>query len=311
MAQKYLVKSVLVLKGNDCNDKSEPNPLLDSDTGVNFHIRLIESHSLCELYLNHHYVALAPFDVILLSSAQPLTLQNLGAPAALTVFTERVHAPSPLNLVVVGDNPMVHDLMNAGETEPHFIVYRHQDNQLKHRYFALLAELEQQDLTDVFLDYQREMTVGLLLTELLRDHERTISVADSDFPGQDIRHASADTKSGIIFNYLVSHSQTATLKGTAAYFGYDKNYFSRLCRRLFNKSFTEQLAFIRIELAKRMLALSSKGIKEIADELGYKNMSSFFALFKRAVRMTPGDYRQTHGYHQAQTTSPRHSPDQA
>ncbi len=240
----------------------------------------------------------------MISSRLPDTLENLGAPAQLRVLSERLHAPSPLNLVVVGDNPMVHDLMNAGENELHYIVYRHLQDSLKHAYVNLIMTIEDQDLTDAFLSYQREMAVGLLMTELLRNHEQTISIADSDFPGKDIHHASADTQSGIIFNYLVLHSQDATLRGTAAHFGYDKNYFSRLCRKLFDKSFTEQLAFIRIELAKRMLALSSKGIDEISYELGYKNISSFFAVFKRSTTMTPREYRETHGYRQSQITVP-------
>ncbi|MFC6180567.1 helix-turn-helix domain-containing protein [Lactiplantibacillus daowaiensis] len=296
MAKNYVVASELALKETDFNETSFKIGSENENISTCFHIRFIESLSACELSLNGKYVSLSPFDVIMLSSPQPMTLSNLAAPAQLRVFSECLHAPTPLNMVVVGDNPMVHDLMNAGEHDPHYIVYRHLNDQIKHRYFDLLAEIERQDLTDVFLSYQREMTAGLLLTELLRNHEQTISISDSDFPGTDIHHASADTQSGLIFNYLVRHSQDATLRGTAAHFGYDKNYFSRLCRKLFDKSFTGQLAFIRIELAKRMLALSNKTIEEIAFELGYKNMSSFFAVFKRALNMTPNEYRASHGY---------------
>ncbi|WP_225422743.1 helix-turn-helix domain-containing protein [Lactiplantibacillus garii] len=272
-------------------------------SSAHFHIRFIESLSICELRLNGQYLSLSPYDIVMISSTATVTLENLGAPAKLNILTERLHAPSPLNLVVVGDNPMVHDLMNGGEHELHYVVYRNLNQQLKHRYVELIMELERHDLTDNFIDYQREMAVGLLMTELLRNHEATISITDSDFPGSNIHHASADTQSGMIFNYLVLHSQDATLRGTAAHFGYDKNYFSRLCRKLFNKSFTEQLAFVRIELAKRMLGLSNKGIEEISFELGYKNISSFFAIFKRSVNMTPREYRESHGYRPARESS--------
>lgn len=264
-----------------------------------FHIRFIVSHGFAELELAGKYVTLSPDDIVMVSSALPLEVRNLADPVRVTIFSERLHAPTPLNLVVVGDNPMVHDLMNAGEHELRFIVYRHLKNQLTQRYFALLAEIERQDLSDVFIDYQREMTVGLLMTELLRNHEERISITDSYFPGKNIRHANADTQSGMIFTYLVTHNADATLKQTASYFGYDQNYFSRLCRQLFKKSFSEQLTFIRIELAKRMLAFSNKRIEQIAAELGYKNDSSFFAAFKREVATTPNDYREQHGYRAA------------
>lgn len=296
MGKMVTIKDTLTVDETDFHQyRGVDNFLTESNRAI-FHIRFIISRGICELRFNGQYVALNPADIVMVSSTKSLTIENLGEPAKLTILAEQVHAPSPLNLVVVGDNPMVHDLMNAGETELHYIVYRHPANQIRQRYVDLLLELERHDLSDPFLDYQREMTVGLLMTELLRNHEASISIADSDFPGTDIRHASADTQTGLIFNYLVLHSQDATLAGTAAHFGYDKNYFSRLCRKLFDKSFTGQLAFIRIELAKRMLALSSKGIDEIAFELGYKNISSFFAIFKKALAMTPREYRETHGY---------------
>lgn len=296
MAQHYSIKSMVTLKSTEFDIYDERHPEVVTGAINGFHLRFIESLSTCELYLNDKYVALAPYDVVLISSKQDVVVKNVGNVAELNVFTERLRAPSPLNLVLVGDNPMVHDLMNAGETEMRFIVYRHLDQYLNHRYFQLITVIEEQDLHDVFLDYQREMAVGLLMTELLRNHEETIGVSDSYFPGKDIRHASRDTQAGVILNYLVLHSQDATLKSTAGYFGYDKNYFSRLCRNLFNKSFTGQLAFIRIELAKRMLALSNKKIEEIAFELGYKNISSFFAIFKRNTEMTPKEWREQHGY---------------
>ncbi|ETY72628.1 helix-turn-helix domain-containing protein [Lactiplantibacillus fabifermentans] len=296
MAKKITVASTLALKESDFDETDKSLSNYDDNGSSRFHIRFVESLSIAEIFLNGQYVSLSPYDVIMISSKQPMTIKNLGAPAELNLFAECLRAPTPLNMVIAGDNPMVHDLMNAGENDPHYIVYRYRDNDIKHRYFELIAELERQDLNDVFVDYQRTMAVGLLFTELLRNHEATISISDSDFPGKDIHHASADTQAGSIFNYLVLHSQTATLQGTAAHFGYDKNYFSRLCRNLFDKSFTEQLAFIRIELAKRWLALSSKTIEEIAYELGYKNISSFFAVFKKALNMTPRDYREQHGY---------------
>lgn len=296
MSKHYSIKSTAKLKASDFDIYDELIPAIKDDVGKFYHLRFIESLSTCELYLNDKYVTLSPYDVVLIAYQDDIMIKNVGNVAEVNVFTERLRAPSPLNLVVVGDNPMVHDLMNADQSILHFIVYRHLKQNLNHHYFQLITTIENLDLRDAFLDYQREMLVGLLMTELLRNHQETISVSDSYFPGRDIHHASADTKVGVIFNYLVQHSQDATLQSTADYFGYDKNYFSRLCRNLFDKSFTEQLAFIRIELAKRMLSLSNKTIDEIAFELGYKNVSSFFAMFKRSTGLTPADWRQNHGY---------------
>ncbi|KRM77693.1 helix-turn-helix domain-containing protein [Secundilactobacillus collinoides] len=297
------VKSVHLLKETDFRKSDEQFHKTYYDESSSFHMRFVESLTSGEMTINGRYVFLQKNDVILISSPKEVLIKNLNHPTKLAVYSEIVRAPSPLNLVVVGDNPMVHDLMNAGEDEPRFIVYRNQGDTLKKHYFELLADIESQDLSDPFLQFQREMVVGLLLSELLRNHRPTISISDSFFPGRDIHHAGKDTQAGIIFNYLVDHSRGATLKDTAAFFGYEKNYFSRLCRQLFGVSFTEQLAIIRIELAKRMLSLSNKNIDEIGYELGYKNLSSFFAIFKRSCELTPNEYRRKYSYKSEAFTS--------
>lgn len=295
MAKIISLESSITLKESDFRREDVQFNQKHFDKSDDFHIRFIESLTASEIYLNGRYVSLRPEDIIIISSDKEVLIKNLGEPAKLTIFNEVLRAPSPLNLVVVGDSPMMHDLMNAGEDEVRFIAYRNQGDHLKHHYFDLLAELEKQNLNDPFIQFQREMIVGLLMTELLRNHQPSIAIADSYFPGKDIHRASRDTQSGLIFNYLVANSRTATLKETARHFGYEKNYFSRLCRTLFAKSFTEQLAFIRIELAERMLALSNKSIADIGYELGYKNLSSFTAVFKKSSGITPNVYRQQFG----------------
>ncbi|MHA5163089.1 helix-turn-helix transcriptional regulator [Oenococcus oeni] len=296
MGKAYDVNSVLLLKENDFRSADEEFHDTYYDESSSLHMRFIESLTPSEMTINDRFVFLQKHDVILISSPKEILIKNLNHPTKLAVYAEIVRAPSPLNLVVVGDNPMVHDLMNAGETDPRFIVYRNQGDTLKRHYFDLLTDIESQDMTDPFLQFQREMVVGLLLSELLRNHRSTISISDCFFPGRDIHYAGKDTQAGIIFNYLVGHSRGATLKDTALFFGYEKNYFSRLCRQLFGVNFTEQLAIIRIELAKRMLSLSNKNIDEISYELGYKNPSSFFAIFKRSTELTPNEYRRKYGY---------------
>ncbi|MDN6967535.1 helix-turn-helix transcriptional regulator [Oenococcus sp. UCMA 17063] len=296
MAKTYNITSSILLKETDFREQDRDFNRAYFDTSTLFHIRFIENLTPSEIVLNERYMFLRSNDVILVSSNQEVLIKVLNQPAKLTVFSEEMSAPSPLNLVVVGDNPMVHDLMNAGENQSRYIVYHNQGDEIKKNYFDLLTEIENQNMSDPFIQFQREMISGLLLTELLRNHRPSISISDSYFPNRDTHHASKDTQAGIIFNYLVDHSKTATLRNTASHFKYEKNYFSRLCRQLFDMSFTKQLALIRIELAKRMLALSDKSIEEISYELGYKNLSSFFVIFKRSCEITPKEYRKIHSY---------------
>ena len=74
------------------------------DKSDDFHIRFIESLTASD-YLNGRYVSLRPEDIIIISSDKEVLIKNLGEPAKLTIFNEVLRAPSPLNLVVVGDSP--------------------------------------------------------------------------------------------------------------------------------------------------------------------------------------------------------------
>lgn len=72
----------------------------------------------------------------------------------------------------------------------------------------------------------------------------------------------------------------------------------------FRKMFKEYTGFapaqyiqeVRMNMAKEMLANTSKSIKEIAFELGYDNKDYFFTVFRKVTGITPVSYRkQTQG----------------
>ena len=61
----------------------------------------------------------------------------------------------------------------------------------------------------------------------------------------------------------------------------------------FNKTtFTECVNQVRIENAKKMLALTSKSITEIGLECGFSNTSYFIKIFHRMTNLTPNKYRK-------------------
>jgi AraC-like DNA-binding protein len=68
----------------------------------------------------------------------------------------------------------------------------------------------------------------------------------------------------------------------------------------FRKMFKEYTGFapaqyiqeVRMNMAKEMLANTSKSIKEIAFELGYDNKDYFFTVFRKVTGITPVNYRK-------------------
>ncbi len=85
--------------------------------------------------------------------------------------------------------------------------------------------------------------------------------------------------------YLTQKNGQVSLKEAAEYFGYQANYFSRLCRKLFATDFVHLRRNIRINLAEDQLLLTNKKLEEIADELGYQDLSSFFQGLCRIHRL--------------------------
>ena len=57
------------------------------------------------------------------------------------------------------------------------------------------------------------------------------------------------------------------------------------------ESFVNYISSRRIQLAKELLQETGKSITQIADEVGYDNISHFTAVFKRTEGITPSAYR--------------------
>ena len=82
-----------------------------------------------------------------------------------------------------------------------------------------------------------------------------------------------------------------SLNKVAAYVNVSPNYFSRLFKQQEHRTFVEYLTEIRMRRAKEMLRCTGLKTTEISRRLGYKDPHYFYALFKKNVGCTPGDYR--------------------
>lgn len=81
-------------------------------------------------------------------------------------------------------------------------------------------------------------------------------------------------------------------------FNLNPKYVSHLFKEEFGEKFVDYLANVRMEKAKELLTSTSASIQEIALQVGYTHSFSFIRVFKKAVGMTPGDYRKREGEHE-------------
>lgn len=83
-----------------------------------------------------------------------------------------------------------------------------------------------------------------------------------------------------------------SMEQTAEYVNLSPYYFSKLFKLQTGENFSDYLTRLRIEEAKRLIAERSLSLKEICYEVGYKDPNYFSRVFKKAVGISPSEYRQ-------------------
>ncbi|MEC0226367.1 helix-turn-helix domain-containing protein [Paenibacillus alba] len=78
----------------------------------------------------------------------------------------------------------------------------------------------------------------------------------------------------------------------AEHFSLSLSYLSRYYKEQTGRTVMEYLKEVRIEQAKRLLRHTNNSVKEIVQQIGYYDVSSFIRTFKQQVGSTPGEYRK-------------------
>lgn len=77
--------------------------------------------------------------------------------------------------------------------------------------------------------------------------------------------------------------------------GLSSTHFNRLFRDLLRMSPSDYVLALRIQEARRMLAMTSKSVAEVAFATGFYDQSHFTKRFRQATGMTPSEYRHSFG----------------
>ena len=70
-------------------------------------------------------------------------------------------------------------------------------------------------------------------------------------------------------------------------------YFCKLFKRTTGLTFTDYLARVRIEKAKRLLLDQNRRVSEVAYEVGFQSLTHFNRVFKKLADRSPTSYRQS------------------
>ena len=73
--------------------------------------------------------------------------------------------------------------------------------------------------------------------------------------------------------------------------GLSSVYFGRLFKKIYGKSFLNYVTEVRMENAKDLLTRTNMPNEQIAEKVGYTNVTYYYKVFKRYSGVTPFEYR--------------------
>jgi len=131
-----------------------------------------------------------------------------------------------------------------------------------------------------FENSQLLSSVRLLTEELSRDRDRTAE--------------QPHVYSALIKNllaYINEHPERHSLEEAAAHFGFSASYISMLIKKETGLNYMDWVTKARVRLAKKLLRDPDYRIEEVAEAVGYRNYTSFYAMFVHNTGLSPREYR--------------------
>lgn len=99
----------------------------------------------------------------------------------------------------------------------------------------------------------------------------------------------------LFLGYLQEHYPDFSLEEMAAHFHLSTFYVSRSFQKYMGKSIRETLKEIRVSAAEILLRSTEYSVNEIAELVGYQDVSYFIGVFRREKGLTPLQYRKHAG----------------
>ena len=90
-----------------------------------------------------------------------------------------------------------------------------------------------------------------------------------------------------VLTYLESHYTDVKLSDIARRFNYSEPYFSRLFKQNVGISFSKYITSKRMERAIYLVTFTDKKIENICHEVGYKDKTQFYKIFREHTGTTP------------------------
>ncbi len=162
----------------------------------------------------------------------------------------------------------------------------------------LLKPIGKQKIIELLHSCQEEIAEDRIKLAKLEDREAMLSERAASQHGAVIEQtpSAAESDSHDIVEMALKFIQKnyrdqLTLEKVAAAVYLNPVYFSHLFKQSNGIGYKEYVIQLRIQKAKELLKYSTTKITDIAEQVGYQDMRHFTQVFRKAVCMTPSEYR--------------------
>jgi len=159
--------------------------------------------------------------------------------------------------------------------------------------FGYLGKLRVAEWPPAIAEIKRSYESGRL-DDWESQREQLLTMAEYVF--QEHVHAEENEENRIVQSihaYLAANlGGDLSLKTMALAIGHNPSYLSRLYKQKAGKGLSETIMELKLDKAKQLLAEPQYRIQDISKAVGFLSDHYFYRFFKKAMRMTPQEYRE-------------------
>lgn len=159
-------------------------------------------------------------------------------------------------------------------------------------YASKLNTTEAENMPQHLTIMMKQMEQGELISW---QSQRSMLISFADYLWQQVLPAGEHEENQVVQNinaYLASNLDgDLSLKTMAFAIGHNPSYLSRLYKQKAGKTLSETINELKLEKAKDLLAGSQYRISDVSKAIGFYSEHYFYRFFKKAMNMTPQEYR--------------------
>jgi AraC-like DNA-binding protein/mannose-6-phosphate isomerase-like protein (cupin superfamily) len=241
---------------------------------------------VCKQIINEKEVVMTKGQVCMLDKDVPHSIPALGENDILINIIMKKETLSTSFMGRLGNTGIVSrflaNAVSANQRHDHYILFHSQDNEnLQYIIKNMICEFLEEK------DYSLEMVqfyLPVMFTELMRVYQ-----LDMNF---ELTRVSGKANIIELLHYIEEHYNECSLTSLAEKFNFNPNYLGNLLKERTGMTFLELVQMQRMIRASVLLKNTTKGIDDIAFEIGYESSSFFHRKFKQHFGCTPSQFRK-------------------